>query len=161
MREIEAAIIALVEKLEEELHDVDVFSPLSEKEDCPVCFLPMSCPDNAGYVPCCGKTICKGCIIHQKERSSPGNAACPFCRTVFATEEKVALRQLQKRAAEDDVDSVVNLDSAYTEGNFQCLKPDAVQARRLSLQAVELGCSMGIYRVAWLCPHGRRWGEEC
>lgn len=75
MREIEAAIIALVEKLEEELHDVDVFSPLSEKEDCPVCFLPMSCPDNAGYVPCCGKTICKGCIIHQKERSSPGNAA--------------------------------------------------------------------------------------
>ena len=154
VREIGAAIIALIERLEKELQNVDVFSPLSEKEDCPVCFLPMPCSGSSGYIPCCGKTICKGCIIHQKERASPENAACPFCRTVYTTEEEVALRQLQKRAAEGDVHSIINLACAYDVGNFQCLKPDAVQARRLFLQAADLGSPLGIYRVAGLVLTG-------
>ena len=47
IRDLEARIAALAEKLDVELEGVDVFSPLEEREDCPVCFvtLPLASDD--------------------------------------------------------------------------------------------------------------------
>ena len=89
-----------------ELRDEALFSVPPPKEDCPICFLPMpskiiyctslppattsSIPiydymkanveladvDTDEYFPCCGKSICGGCVYSFRVS---GNMKCPFC----------------------------------------------------------------------------------
>lgn len=64
LRDIEARIDALIERLETELQDKDVFTPFPEREECPVCFVPMPLMEANGSIDmnCCGKSICDGCF---------------------------------------------------------------------------------------------------
>jgi hypothetical protein len=92
-----------------ELRDEALFKDPPPKEDCPICFLPMpnkliccvSLPPatiasvpirdfaNANeelakvpieqYFPCCGKSICGGCI--HSFRKSGNTRKCPFCNS--------------------------------------------------------------------------------
>ena len=66
IRDLEARIAALAERLEVELEGVDVFSPLEEREDCPVCFvkLPLA-EDDLDFMACCGKVVCRACSFLQ------------------------------------------------------------------------------------------------
>ena len=66
IRGLEARIAALVEKLDVELKDIPVFSPIEEREECPVCLvqLPLA-EDERDYMPCCAKWICRACSTHQ------------------------------------------------------------------------------------------------
>ena len=75
-----------------ELHDEALFAlppPLS-RQDCPICFVPLSSDDLfSSYMPCCGKTICQGCVSGNNaeafEKSIKNclnvlRTVCPFCR---------------------------------------------------------------------------------
>lgn len=156
MREIEAEIIAFVEKRKEELQDVDVFSPLSEKEDCPLCFLPEPISGDTGmYFACCGKSICGGCVVrHRAAFRDFGRSPCPFCRTVCGYGEEVQLQRMEKRVADNDADSTYHLAAAHSDGNFCCLSVDHVQGRKLFLQAGRLGNAQGIVRLGCLVEDG-------
>jgi hypothetical protein len=91
-----------------ELRDEALFKDPPPKEDCPICFLPLptkliSCislppatilsvpiyeyaianeelasMSTEKYYPCCGKSICGGCV-HSCSQS--GNHKCPFCNS--------------------------------------------------------------------------------
>jgi hypothetical protein len=105
-----------------ELRDEVLFKDPPAKEDCPICFLPMpmkliccaSLPDatilsvpiydfaktneelvnkdTEVYLPCCGKTICKGCIYSFCE--SGNDDKCPFCNSAIPTK---ITKQTKKR----------------------------------------------------------------
>lgn len=84
LKDIDSKITALVENLEKEHEEKDVFAPISKREDCPICLVPMPAVDYSlkyvtrAYFPCCSMQICKGCIFAQTQARV--NLACPFCR---------------------------------------------------------------------------------
>jgi TPR repeat protein len=163
-----------------ELRDEALFKDPPPKEDCPICFLPMpmniiSCISlppatilsvpiydyaiaNEGlatepmvkYYPCCGKTICKGCV-HSFAQSS-NDDKCPFCNSDRANktdEEQVA--ELMKRVEANDAASLFLLANQYHHGKIG-FQQDHAKAMELYARAAELGCSKahnnlaGVYR---------------
>lgn len=49
------------------MSDDELFRDPPPKEDCSICMLPMPfanglCGVHTIYMPCCGKTLCKGCV---------------------------------------------------------------------------------------------------
>ena len=64
IRDLEARIATLLqaEKLDVELEGVDVFSPLEERDDCPICLTTLpSCNNDLIYRSCCRNFICGAC----------------------------------------------------------------------------------------------------
>jgi TPR repeat protein len=151
-----------------ELRDEAPFKDPPAKEDCPICFLPMpvkliccaslppatlrSVPicdfakankglaamDTEVYYPCCGKSICKGCV-HSFHVS--GNRKCPFCnadRGGKTDEEDV--EELMKRVEANDPASICMLASCYYHGR-DGFQEDHTKSMELFNRAAELGYS--------------------
>jgi hypothetical protein len=152
-----------------ELRDEALFKDPPAKEDCPICFLPMpgkliccvSLPPatilsvpifdfmiaNEGledkemeeYYPCCGKSICKGCV--HSLRKSGNNARCPFCNSDRRSKTDGELvEELRKRAEANDAASICLLANFHYHG-FNGLQQDHAKAMELLTRAAELGCS--------------------
>jgi len=152
-----------------ELRDEALFKDPPAKEDCPICFLPMplkiitcvslppatisSVPiyDFAEaneelvdehvevYYPCCGKSVCIGCICSFHE--SGNNDKCPFCkaeRTGKTNEEEV--EGLMKRVEANDAAAIFILGNSYHKGLLG-LPQDLTKAMELYTWAVNLGYS--------------------
>ena len=151
-----------------ELRDVALFKDPPAKEDCPICFLPMpvqliccvslppatitSVPikdfaianeemaDEAMelYYPCCGKSICRGCVY---SNIMSGNNKCPFCnseREGITLEESV--EEIMKRVGANDAASICVRAAHYNQG-LHGLQLDRTKAMELYTRAAELGCS--------------------
>jgi hypothetical protein len=128
-----------------ELSDEALFKDPPPKEDCPICFLPMptdiiSCAslppatilsvpiydfaeaneeladeEMEKYYPCCGKSICKGCVHSFSKTGNDGK--CPFCnsdRGGKTDEERV--EEIIKRVAANDAVSICVLADSYHRG---------------------------------------------
>ena len=149
-----------------ELRDEALFKDPPDKEDCPICFLPMplkliccvslppatisSVPiyDYADantklaskfmetYYPCCGKIICVGCDYSFDQS---GNDKCPFCNSDQGgkTEEE-QVEDLMKRVEANDAASIYVLADQHYQGlnGFQL---DQAKAMELYTRAAELG----------------------
>ena len=151
------------------IRDEALFKEPPPKEDCPICFLPLpsrliccvslppatisSVPiyDFAGAneeladeatedcYPCCGKTICRGCIY--SSHKSGNTRKCPFCnsdRGSKTNEEMV--EEMMKRVEANDADSICMLADSYYQG-LNGLQQDQTKAMELYARAITLGCS--------------------
>jgi TPR repeat protein len=91
------------------------------------------------YYPCCGKTICKGCVY---SFSQSGNTSkCPFCNSDRAdktVEENI--EDLMKRAEANDPILIYLLADSYYNG-LNSLHQDQIKAMELYARASDLGCS--------------------
>ena len=74
-------------KMAMNLSDDELFRDPPPKEECQICMLPMGHSlsgfgDSTVYMPCCGKTICQGCVMSAWKEINEGNLKkwCPFCR---------------------------------------------------------------------------------
>ena len=141
----------LVKKLEEELKGADLFAPLPPTEDCAICLVPLSrIESDTNYQACCGKDLCKACIIENKEcidrQNEEKNAgkkiafACPFCREPAPTSDEETLRQLQARCLRNDHEAFTMMGKFYREGLNGAPKDD-LKSLGCSIRAVELGSS--------------------
>ena len=152
-----------------ELRDEALFKDPPPKEDCPICFLPMpekliSCAslrpatrssvpiynfaienealkveDTEILYPCCGKSICKGCIHSFCE--SGNNEKCPFCNSDQdgkAVED--AIKEIRKRVEANDVGAICLLADSYCLG-INGFQQDQTKANELYIRAADLGCS--------------------
>ena len=150
-----------------ELRDKALFSDPPPKEDCPICFLPMpinlincvslppatltSVPINdfaianielakihtEQYYPCCGKSICKGCI-HSCLKS--GNNKCPFCNSDRDKTAEEEVEENMKRVEANDPASICLLATQHHLGRAG-FQQDHAKAIELYTRAAELGCS--------------------
>jgi len=141
MKEIEADVTALIERLESETKDVELYGPLVEQEECPICFVPMPRSDRESvYMECCGQTVCGGCthaasLISKKlKKSDP----CAFCRSEILQDDKALIAQYRSRAEKNDVDAIKALANRYDSGQ-EGLPKDEVMVLRLYLRAAALG----------------------
>ena len=135
-RDVEARIAALVTRLEEELKDADMFGPYAEREDCPICFVPMPQADaDLTCCPCCGKIICAGCNYANVKKRLRG---CSFCRTETGKNLLDDKEMLLSRAEAKDINAMVALASVYGRGS-QLIPKDELSSNRLLVEAAEQG----------------------
>ena len=101
--------------------------------DCPICFLPILFLEpstgifNAASHPCCSKMICLGCVYStrlQEMEKSQADQKCPFCRTLYPSDDADAEKMLEKRMEVNDPFAIRGAAGrCWKEGNFtECFK---------------------------------------
>jgi TPR repeat protein len=91
------------------------------------------------YFPCCGKSICGGCI--HSFNTSENNDNCPFCNSKrFGKTDKEKVEELKKRVEVNDAGAMYVLGSYYAHGQLGLLQ-DRNKAMELWKQAAKLGSS--------------------
>jgi len=117
--------------------DEELFRPSPPREECPICFLQLPVTnDDLCYQPCCGKTLCYGCI-HAAYTADP-RQLCPFCRTPEPTSDGGIIERIKKRAEAGDSEAMYNLGVKYFHGRSG-LRQNIKKANKLWLRAGELG----------------------
>jgi TPR repeat protein len=104
------------------------------------------------YYPCCGKSICGGCI--HSFRKSGNDDKCPFCnsnRSSRTREEMVG--EFMKRAAVNDPGAICLLAGYYYHGRVG-LQQDHAKAMELYAKAADLGCSQAHCRLGDIYREG-------
>jgi tetratricopeptide (TPR) repeat protein len=151
-----------------ELRDEALFKDPPAKEDCSICFLPMpqqlicfvslqpatitSVPiydfvkaneevaneTMETYYPCCGKSVCEGCI--HSFRESGNNEKCPFCNSDRGgkTDEEDAIKDIRKRVEANDAGAICLLANSYHHG-VNGFQQDQTKAIELYTRAADLG----------------------
>jgi TPR repeat protein len=89
------------------------------------------------WYPCCGKSICNGCVHSLCESGNGGT--CPFCKadTLSGTDEE-EVEKLMKRVEANDAGTMFILGHYYYQGQLG-LQQDLAKALELWTQAAELG----------------------
>jgi hypothetical protein len=92
-----------------------------------------------GYYPCCGKSICKGCI--QSFAQSGNDDKCPFCNSDRADKtDEDGVEEIMKRAEANDAASICLLADCYYKG-LNGVQQDHAKAMELFTKSAELGSS--------------------
>jgi len=166
IRDLEARVAALAERLDAELKGVDVFSPLEERDDCPLCMttLPLDIKE-VDFMPCCGKVVCSACsrlegIQALKKMAKFDDTAavrkilddspCAFCRS--ATGESVVEKYKKLAENRSDTKAMMLLGKAYFKGDQ--VPKDELAALGWYVRAAETGYPMALSKVADMCYFG-------
>ena len=87
--ELEARLDNLLATAQAETANVDLFAPMAEGEECPICMIPILINrEESSFMTCCGKQICNGCtfkkLLKELENGVPkdwiSKQKCAFCR---------------------------------------------------------------------------------
>lgn len=136
-REIQARVEALIAKLDVELRDVELFGPPEEREECPICFVPMPLDiDECTLLPCCGKLVCDACFMAAGVATS--KFTCAFCRSKPAMEWDATNQQLRSRIESGDAWAMYALGNSYSSGD-EGVQMNHIAAMKLWLQAADSG----------------------
>ena len=143
--ELEARLDNLLSTAQEETKDIDLFAPIAEREECPICLIPLPFDENEIiFMPCCGKSICAGCRYKQSmtelgkkgaNRHSLKENKCPFCQQQNAKMNHIkSLRKLMKKK-NPEAFSQMATEHKSGEGVFQ----SDTKSLEMLIHAAELG----------------------
>ena len=128
--------------------DDKLFQDPPPKEDCPLCMQPVPyaiglCDVGTTYMPCCGKSICEGCVVaaHGAMIERELNALCPFCRLRLpqsSNANRMKLKQCKQRMKLDDASAFYTLGRAYLHASWG-LPVDDEEAMKWMKKAADLG----------------------
>lgn len=144
-----------------ELHDEILFRQPPQKDDCPICFLPL--PINANdisFKSCCGKSICHGCTHAQlKEEVTRGKKTedlgeCAFCRQIDADTDEERLKQITLLVEKNDANAITILARYHAMGEMG-FPQDLAKSAELLLRAGELGYAEAYYNLGNAYYYGR------
>ena len=117
--ELEAQLDNLLTTSQKETIDIDLFAPITDREECPICMLPLPYDDNEiTFMPCCGKHICSGCIhkgvLTDLANGTPKHetAKCSFCRQ----KPKNSIKELKKLMKRDNSQAFMQMVFRYNQG---------------------------------------------
>jgi len=131
-----------------ELHDEKLFKQPPPLDDCPICMIRLpSLETGRMYMPCCGKTICIGCLhAFQSRATSEKDYVCPFCRTPITSSEEEATKRMRERLNQNDAKGMYTFGAFYDRG--QCGFPqDRAKALELWHRAGELGSADAYHNI--------------
>ena len=147
--ELGARLDNLLVTAQEETADIDIFAPIVEREECPICLLPLPFNDEEiRFMTCCGKKICLGCIYKEvlgcmKDRRNPDENKCAFCRQQAPKNDIKALRKLMKK---NNPDAFINMSYRYKEGDG--VIQSNTKSLEMSICAAELGFAGAYEKIA-------------
>ena len=91
------------------------------------------------YYPCCGKSICRGCV--HSFRESGNDERCPFCNSDQGNKTaEENIENITKRVEAQDASAIYALASSYYQG-LNGIQQDHMKAIELWSRAGELGSS--------------------
>lgn len=151
--ELEARLNNLLSTAQAETADVDIFTPIAEKEECPICFIPlplsMKIEGDIVFMPCCGKMICCGCIYKNvKTENAKGvpikEHKCAFCRQLI--EPKSIIKSAKKLMKRNNPHAFMRMADHYKTGDgvFQ----SNTRALEMRICAAELGHADAFLEIA-------------
>ena len=151
--ELEARLDNLLSTSQEETNDIDLFAPIAEKEECPICMIPLPIVDNETiFMKCCGKCICKGCmyknlITEGKKIEVIEDYKCAFCcqPPIHPKNQVKALKKLMKN---NNPEAFIQMATNYEEGEG-VIQSDT-RALEMSIRAAELDHAEGFTHIG-LC----------
>eukprot|EP00979_Chaetoceros_neogracilis_P001702 scaffold305_cov267-Chaetoceros_neogracile.AAC.19 len=123
-----------------ELFDEKLFKQPPPNEDCPICYLRLPIDlDQCLYEPCCGKSLCRGCVhVHSVTASATDKNKCVFCRTEASSSDEEHIERMKKRVEANDARSMFHLGSYYRHGGVG-LRQDHAKALELYRKSAKLG----------------------
>lgn len=128
------------------LVDDELFAPPPPRPECPICLLPMPLDRNeCTYQPCCGKTLCSGCM--HAHHLSEAKYICAFCRAPVSSKNEERIKLTQNRMKHNDPEAFLMMGQIYKEG-LMGMKKDEKKALELMHKAAELGLSEAHYILA-------------
>ena len=149
-----------------ELYDEKLFKEPPPREECPICMLPLPlAADQADFHPCCGKTVCNGCVSAIVERE--GAYLCAFCRTPHVNPNQMkmsneeTIRRTNNLINKGNANAYYMLAGCYVDGEMG-LPQDRQKANELYLKAGELGCAPAYFNLGntYSCGRGVEVDEE-
>ena len=146
--EIEARLDNLLATTQEETANVDLFAPIPEREECPICMIPLPMKVNGTtFMYCCGKMVCFGCIyknilrekanLREKLNTDPSKVGlCAFCRQPIRS--KNYTKRLRKLMKKNHPKAFMEMAESYKEGTNDVFQSDT-KALEMYIRAAELG----------------------
>ena len=154
--ELEARLDNLLSTAQDETKDIDLFAPVPEREECPVCLqtLPLR-EDETLFMTCCGKKVCCGCIIKSKmvdrKNGVPDHKQkCAFCRQPYPKNNVKALKKLMKK---NNPDAFYQMTRNYREGKEGALQSET-KSLDMCIRAAELGHPNAYAVIGNYCRQG-------
>ena len=142
--EFEVALFEIGKRAAELLDEI-LFKKPPPREDCPICMLLLN--NRNIYRPCCGKTLCCGCVCAMGALDD-----CPFCRKPMSSSGEEELSRLHIRMEAGDANAYAQMGALYRVGDLG-LKQDKRKALEMYLRAAELG-SAGAHNNIAICYDG-------
>ena len=103
------------------------------------------------HYPCCGKTICKGCIFSFCKAGNDGK--CPFCNSNrYSKSQQEIKREIMKWVDANDPVTMRMLAQHYKKGE-QGFPQDHVKAMEVYNKSAELGCSDAHLDLGYIYEH--------
>jgi len=147
--DIEARLDNLLATAQEETKDIDLFAPLPEREECPICMIPLPIKEEETiFMTCCGKHICSGCIYKSVNRDRENGVPrhkikCAFCCQPTPKNNLKENKKLMKRKNPDAfMQMAVKYESG--EGVFQ----SDTKALEMRINAAERGLAQAFSIIA-------------
>jgi len=139
--ELEARLDNLLFTAQAETANVDLFAPLAESEECPICMIPLPIKYiDIQFYSCCGKDVCNGCIYKHVTTDKANGVSevdefkCAFCCQPPPKNNVKALKKLMKKNIPN---AFMAMAEHYEQGD------DVVQsdtrAIEMYIRAAELG----------------------
>ena len=128
-----------------ELFDKELFKDPPEREECPICMLPLPFDEKSMVLfQCCGTFICKGCVHGQfKEDINNGKEyeecqACAFCRTPAPKDVIERIHRVNKNVERNHARSMNQLACYYRDG-MEGVQKDMAKSIELFEKSGKLG----------------------
>ena len=142
--ELEARLDNLLATAQEETKDVDLFAPVPEREECPICLIPLPLTERqVVFMRCCGKCICAGCRYKQSmtDKDKKGanhslkDSKCPFCQQ---KDKNNAIKSLRKLMKKKNPRAFIEMARYYHLGDMGLIQSNT-RALEMYICAAELG----------------------
>ena len=159
--ELEARLDNLLSTSQEEMANIDIFAPITEREECPICLLSLPTEeDEIAFMPCCGKMICSGCvhkniITHRKNGVPRHEMKCAFCRQLTPKSSVKGLKKLMKK---NNIQSFIQMAERYRTGDG-VLQSDT-RALEMYIRAAELGHAQAYAHIGHCYDQGSAVEED-
>ena len=118
--ELEARLDNLLSTAQKETEDIDLFATIAEREDCPICMIPLPLSESElTFMTCCGKKICMGCTWKEVKNSEKKGLRfeeqiCAFCRR---PEDENPIKSLKKLTKKKNPTAFIRMGIHYKEGD--------------------------------------------
>jgi hypothetical protein len=140
-----------------ELRDRDLFEQPDESYmgECPICCLPQPIDASKSiFMPCCSKSICKGCNVANLKREWEAglDPRCAFCREPAPKSQEESVKRAMKRVKKNDPDAIEFMGrNCIDEGDYE-------KALEYLTKAAGLGNAEAHYNLSIM--YDNRWGVE-
>lgn len=138
--ELEVRLDNLLSTAQAETADIDLYAPIAEREECPICLVALPIKENEiVFMPCCGKSICDGCNYKQMLNDSQNGTEekCAFCRQPNIRSDTKRVKSLRKLMKKDNRGAFLKMAESYRigVGVFQ----SDTKSLEMIIRAAELG----------------------